>query len=51
MINRLCGSGFQSVVNAAQEIKLGKSFNSSAEEKLCGSMFSAIKKMIPENDS
>eukprot|EP00116_Pleurobrachia_bachei_P011670 sb/3471932/ len=23
MINRLCGSGFQSVVNAAQEIKLG----------------------------
>lgn len=25
MINRLCGSGFQSVVNAAQEIKLGES--------------------------
>jgi len=25
MVNRLCGSGFQSVVNAAQEIKLGDS--------------------------
>lgn len=24
MINRLCGSGFQSVINAAQEIKLGE---------------------------
>ena len=26
MVNRLCGSGFQSVVNAAQEIKLGTWF-------------------------
>jgi len=25
MVNRLCGSGFQSVINAAQEIKLGES--------------------------